>query len=172
MAKKKAEPRLPKVKRYPVRIIDETFTVVTRKKNPDDEWDSDDLSHNTKVIEVVPGLGYPDVSPPFPLEAEKEYYLVYVTYGTGDSFHHEDGRVDYIDLFATLERAEACVNAIVKHDNEYGRLNKHKGYDPYTVYYLDEAGIQVKAHTYWHGYFESFQGADIATVSSRCNQDD
>jgi len=180
MAKKKIVPLM-----YPVEVYDQTRTYVTRERNKESDWDRDDIANETSVKGVGPGRTdwFTEITTPFPLERGNEYYLVYVTYRTGDSFHREDGRVRYIDLFISREKAEACAQEIEKHyrltDKGAGwgkeadvKKLRPKGFCEWQVSYLNEAGTEITTSVSWAGYFERLNGVTIERVIARYNQTD
>jgi hypothetical protein len=114
------------------------------------------------------------------LEKGEQYYLVYAVYSTGDSFHHEEGCVAFVDLFKTAEKAEACAKAINDHylltDNgdQYpyktaAQLKKlrPKGYSEWTVPYKNEADVETTAHTSWCGYFDRLTNVVVERVTAQ-----
>lgn len=160
MAKKTAEKKTV----YPIEVQSSTRVRVTRERNSANEWDQDDLDSDTTIIGVKPGSSdwYTEVTSPFPLEKGSEYYLVYVVYSTGDSFHRESGRVAYIDLFIDSQKAEQCARDIQDHYNLTGNaarwkpnpVKPPKGYSEYRVSYTNEVGEVVSIAPSWTGYFE------------------
>lgn len=166
-----------KNKMWHVEISDHHSGYVTRRARDDDEWDQDDIAYTHTVLGVrtfdegEPQY-YTGVTVPFQVLNDKEYYLVYVVYSTGDSFHHEEGCVHYVDLFETLSKAEALAKIIETHysfsykaqrwaDKE---VKPPKGYNEYQISYLNEAGEEISTHVPWTGYFESLTNIVIERV--------
>ena len=89
-----------------IKIIDLSHCETTREADPLNEWDGDDIytSHNIQGFTVLDS--YHDLPVSFSIEDKRKYYLLYVLYSTGDSFHHEEGCIEYISLYQTLEEAE------------------------------------------------------------------
>ena len=160
-----------------IRIIDKCYTYVTRQSDPNDSWDQDDTgtSHNIVGIEIATVGGYYDISVPFDIEQGKEYFLVYGIYSTGDSFHHEEGSITYVDLFQTHEKAMECVHRLEEHHRVHVGLETYypnkkrekppKGYVDYTCVLMDDSEKEYKFHVPWHGYFERLSSLEVIPVS-------
>jgi len=173
-------------KYFNVEIIDSNQTNVTRERDPDDEWSRDDLQHYTTITGVRTansGTNYMyDVVVPFEIIPEKDYYLVYVEYSTGDSFHHEKGLVRYIDLFETREKAEKLAKQIKEHydlssNNPEIRWNKKpykppKNYSEWQFTYLNEEDKEVVCQVSWTGYFESLSSVNVKKVGYVAGRDE
>jgi hypothetical protein len=162
-----------KKKMWYVEIMDQHSGYVTREADHNDEWDADDISYTHSVMGIrTVEEGYSDVTVPFEVVEGKEYYLVYVTYSTGDSFHHEEGCVRYIDLFESFDKANALAKAIETHysfsDNEQRWADKKvkppKGYKEWTLSYKNEADQEIETHVSWAGYFERMSNVTVERV--------
>ena len=164
-------------KMYPVRVISEQHTHITRERDLDDEWSSDDLQHDIIIYGVEAGGEFPDIVTPFQIKEGDVYYLVYVVYNTGDSFHREDGCVRFVDLFKTVEKANACAKAINEHYKLTDNGNKYphktaaelkrlrpKGFTEWTVEYKNEDDTPVTASSSWCGFFEQLSDVVVTTV--------
>lgn len=166
------------VKYYPLIVHAQSSGYVTRERNQDDEWDNDDTAIDTTILGVETSkesqekAGYNETIVPFEVVDGKDYYLVYVTYSTGDSFHREDGVVRYIDLYETREKAEKTAKVIQDHynlsDNER-RWNAKpvkppKSYNEFSLKYRNEVGEEVDLHVSWTGYFERLSGITVQKV--------
>jgi hypothetical protein len=163
---------------YQIDVVSKTYTDVTRERVPDERWDADDLAHHTSIYGVRSTeikdreAVYGDMVTPFEVVDGEDYYLVYVTYSTGDSFHNENGCVNYIDLFKTRAKAEACAKAIEEHyklsDNatrwNAKKVKPPKGYSEWTLTYLNEEGKEVSTHVSWAGYFERLEYVTVESV--------
>lgn len=127
-----------------------SHTFVTRPGNLDDRWDGDDTYTvwivHSRIRDVEPGHPY-DLETALELQPGNIYFLVYAIYSTGDSFHKEQcGEIEFVDLFATFEEAEALADAL-KVGTEY-TLN-HNG----RIYHLP-----------WVGYFENLEEIHVSPV--------
>lgn len=174
-----------KVLYYPVIIHTRANTWVTRNRNEDDEWDKDDTETSTDVLGVETEKDkreqswFRDVVVPFEVVPGKDYYLVYVTYSTGDSFSRSDGEVAFIDLFETREKAEKLASIINEHyvlsDNEQRWADKKqkppKGYSEYELTYHNEEGREIKYHVSWTGYFERMSSVTVQKVQHMSQSD-
>lgn len=145
-----------KNEKIPIKVIADTHCVVTREGHG--EWDADDLSWSTTIRGFDVGRNENDydffVDPPI----KSHYYLVYVTYSTGDSFHHEEGKVCYVELVDTFEEAEAISDAIEK---DY--RNNKDGFGLLKVKLPTGKKVEVYPGT-WKGYFERLSSVDIETI--------
>jgi hypothetical protein len=162
---------------YQLEIFDSCYSDITREANRDDEWDKDDISYSYSVTGVRT-LGekdqrssYSDVIVPFEVVQNKEYYLVYVTYSSGDSFHHSEGHVFYIDLFESKEKAQALAEKIEEHysysdngSNWNAKKTRPKNHNEFELSYLNEANEKMKTAVPWTGYFERLTNITIETV--------
>lgn len=163
---------------YPVIVHQTSNTQVVRTADTTDEWDKDDTETITTVLGVETeettreNEMYCDIAVPFKVVSGKDYYLVFVVYSTGDSFSHEDGVVNYIDLFETREKAEKLAQIIQEHysycSNEQRWQDKKKkppkGYSEFSLQYLNEEGQQMTLGVPWTGYFERLQGINVQKV--------
>lgn len=167
-----------KVLYYPVVVHYEANTWVSRNRDESDQWDNDDTVTDTTVLGVETEKEqrerqiYADIAVPFEVISGKDYYLVYVTYSTGDSFHHEEGSVNFIELFETREKAEQLAKLIEEHysfsDNEQ-RWNEQKkkppkGYSQFNLIYHNEEGREMSLHVGWTGYFERLTSVTVEKV--------
>ena len=85
--------------------------------------------------------------------AQKQYYLVWVRYGTGDSFHQNDGRISFVHLCKSRADAEFLTS----------KLKMIKGHKTVTL----PSGDKVSVSPDWEGYFESFEGAEYEQFDLR-----
>lgn len=162
-------------KYYPLVVHYEQYTEITRERDYEDEWDNDDVAHSVSIFGIETPTKeetYTDITVPFKVVSEKNYYLVYVTYSTGDSFHQESGCVEFIDVFETREKAENLARIIKDHyqfcDNEQRWNDKKtkppKGYNQFSLEYQNEEGKNLNCHVHWTGYFERLESIDIKEV--------
>ncbi len=145
-------------------IIDHGYEDIVRNGNPDDKWDGDDTynHHDIRGLQIVADetqyMSY-DIEVPFDVKVGDRLYLVAVYYNTGDSCHHEENKVDFIEIFKTAEKADALVK-IVRNDKGTDR------YD-YSLEYENELGVKMTTHKAWMGYFESFNDVEIHYLEVR-----
>lgn len=90
------------------------------------------------------------------LELGKTYFLVWVTYSSGDSFGHSTGNPEFIMVFDNINDAERLRNEI---EIQY-RTTKLGEYDKWS---LDFDGLPIYCGA-WLGYFDSLEGVHIDTV--------
>jgi hypothetical protein len=137
-----------------IKIINNSCTHVTRKSDPDDSWDrgNTDTYNDIQGIEIVEKDDWYDLETEFDLIKGREYYLVYCEYTTGDSFGSDGGRIDFIQLYKTLDKAEACIKDLRGSDDKYsGKI-------------IMESGRTLIYGIPWTGYFESLENLDVVYV--------
>ena len=164
-------------------VKDEARTVVTRAGDPEDCWDGDDTStdHYIRRIEIVGKKDYYDLQVAFDIDPTRPYYLVYAIYSTGDSFHHEEGRIEYVGLYEDLSVAHENANRIRQHNETYRQLNDRwyhssqqmskeklkkleKNFEPYMIRLVTETGQEYDVHVPWNGYFERLTYVAVESV--------
>jgi hypothetical protein len=161
--KKKALEKLPE---YPIKIQYSCHTEITREAT-EDEWDADDSRH-TYSFEGTFSLSDNNLSFDFilntPPEMDKDYYLVYVTYSTGDTFHHEEGCMCMVEFLDNCEDAVALRNALKK---DYDAYDSNE-YSPRAYSFemtLPKSGREIHVSTgTWKGYFESMDSINIQSM--------
>lgn len=149
-----------------ISIVDNAYTHVTRHKEPDERWDADDLDsdHNIVGFEFAPKgkNSYCDIETPFKVDPYKDYYLLYVIYSTGDSFHQESGLIEFINLFEDVNIAYENKRRIDEHYKKNKRTNSE---DTYSVKLLSSIGNEYKINIPWMGYFESLDECEVKLVN-------
>lgn len=145
-----------------IRILYDQYCNVINESNPDDRWDKDDVSWFTTINGLSKNINknYSDYSPrssyenmtiPFEVDDDKAYFLLYAIYSTGDSFHWEEGRTDFICLFETIEKAEEARTIL-------------KNASGYSANILLENETEFRYHIPWNGYFERLQSIEVQLV--------
>lgn len=128
---------------------------VTRERDPTDSWDRDCTAADIDIygIELVLDgeKSYRDISVPFEIDRNKSYLLLWADYNTGDSFGRDDNQVEFIDLFESIEKADAA-------------RKKLSDSTDYSTKYTREDGTEITVHIPWQGYFESLNSLNIAVV--------
>ena len=139
-----------------INVIDEVFYGVSREGDPNDTWDRDSTyeDHNVTGIRVVEG--YSDLEVGFTPEPNKDYWLLYGIYSTGDSFGTDDGRISYVDLYEDRGVAEENAKRLRKH-NEGNE-------DCYSCKLIHESGKEYQFHVPWKGYFERLSYLEVKAV--------
>jgi len=141
-----------KNKIYVVDIVDNGYTEVTRHADPDERWDGDDLSTDHSIEGFnLRKESYGDLEVGFEPDFDKTYFLLYGIYSTGDSFHHEEGRIEFVDLYEDGEVAW----------ENYRRLEAS---NEYTVTLKHETGKEYGFYVPWRGYFESLTSLDVLGI--------
>ena len=148
MKKKKIIKEPVKPKMYGARVSYSSYCNVTKEANSDDEWDADDLaySYTPQYLTAVSDKYSADVLCTVPVEYNKPYFLVTVTYRTGNSFHHETGRITEVALFDNEEDAKELQKLIEKNDEEISEF-EFKGHSIY--------------NGAWTGYFERIESVNV-----------
>lgn len=169
------------VKYFPVAVKSYTRTDVVREGDTNDRWDKDDLSHDTEYHYVYPdenNRNHLELAVPFKLVDGNQYWLVVVTYSTGDSFHHEDGCTQEIGLYKTWKKANAAVEEINHHYsfcdrgrpwNSKVKNKKPKGWDAFSISIFNEVGRKEVVSPCWMGYFESIQAVEAISLFAKGN---
>lgn len=83
------------------------------------------------------------------------YYLLFVLYDTGDSFHRDENMVEFVDLFTDEETA--CANARLIREDDKNR----SVFNGFTVKLHKEDGTTYDVHTPWKGYFERLRSVVV-----------
>lgn len=158
-----------------VKIVDENYGYVTRYAS-EDEWDADDIQYQNDIkgIRAVGENDWHDFAVGFEIDDNNCYYLLYGVYDTGDSFHVEEGRTEYVQLYESREDAEADLKRIEDHAHLNYRIDNIRWESK-----ADQKKLKAMSkihspwsvelswgwfHVPWNGYFEQFQDADIACV--------
>lgn len=146
----------------PIRAIDESQTFVTEHADKSDDWDRDNTktTHYIRGIQIVEEKGYKDLEVPFEVVRDKDYYLLYVLYRTGDSFGRDEGQIELIGLYQTHEAAEKNAKAIRAHYE--ARRNNYSSSG--LLYLTTEGGNKFELYTPWIGYFESLEDIIVKSV--------
>lgn len=93
-----------------------------------------------------------DLTTKFTVDINTTYYLVYVIYSTGDSFHnHDRSECEFIELYKTKKEANACRKAIRDADHAENPL-------PHIIY---ANGEKRTMYVPWSGYFENLDECEI-----------
>jgi hypothetical protein len=153
---------------YGYKIEHTSYTNVTREADPEDRWDADDLDTTWDISSniIESDDKFPDIVVPFKLELDKNYYLVYVIYNTGDSFHHHSGySCNFIELFSDKNKAENLVKLIKQQNKDYNDNQKNLGENAYSFSYKDELDNNKIISCDWNGYFESIQSCEVQTMN-------
>ena len=139
-----------------INIIDREHTEVTRADGGG-EWDADDTytSHSIEGISIS-DAEYSTLEVPYKVKKNVPYYLVYAIFSTGDSFHHEEGRIDFIDLYQKRTLAEKVARII---EEDYKKWKEN-----FSVTIFDSTGKKFKMHCPWKGYFESLTDVRVEEV--------
>ena len=82
-----------------------TREYVTRKRNPDDQWDRDNTrsEHAMQYITIAAQSSWNTVTYPGLVKPNDKVYLLFAVYSTGDSFGRDDGA-----RIALQPRTSAC----------------------------------------------------------------
>jgi len=122
--------------------------------NWDHSWE-ESHSYEYHSAEIVTG-GYGEVDL-FPGDAEvevgDEIYMVYVSYGTGDSFGHASGCHEHLWAFSDRKRAYRLAEVL----EEDAKVNPDYDYDHKP---LEFEGVPINTNS-WKGYFERFEEAGV-----------
>lgn len=138
------------------KVLYDSWTDVTREA-VEDEWDRDDTatSHSIEGFEVVGKDDYFDDSVSFEPAYKHPYYLLYVLYGTGDSFSHDEGQIMFVGLFEKEENAKRNEKSIHDHGEEISMSLLAEDGDNLVKYQIDAP---------WVGYFECLEDVRVEVV--------
>ena len=153
---------------YKIKFLDDFYIETIREKDPCDEWDADDTCEyhhirGFKIIDKDKYSNYSNLSVEYEINPEKSYYLLYVIYDTGDSFHREEGKICFINLYENKEIAEMCAKII--YDNYKDWQERDNIDDKYNVTIFSNSG--EKNFTFfcpWKVYFESLSNVEITSI--------
>lgn len=150
-----------------VRIINHSYSEVTQEADPHDEWSADSTRRYNDIrgFELAPdkARSYRDLEIKFNIDENKEYYLLCVSYSTGDSFSNHDGQLDYIELYEDKAMADAAMNAI-ELDYKIYKKKSNTGSADYSVTIKNNENNTFKISCSWKGYFESMESVDVIPV--------
>lgn len=139
------------------KVLKDSWTEQIRSPQEDDNWDRGDThtSYSINGFEVVGENDHFDDVTRFDPEHDKPYYLLYVLYGTGDTFGQDGGQIQFIGLFEQEKIAEL----------NQTRIEDHK--DDFSMQLFMEDGnrlIKYEISVSWVGYFEHLESVNIETV--------
>ncbi len=125
-------------------------------------WGCDNDYHITGC-KLHTGKGYYDLLVDFEVERGDTVYVVVCTYGAGDSFGHESGRVHYEAVFKDAKKAFKCHDAMYEARKKYdGGRGKYPD-----VSYISESGKEIKQSCIsfpFCGYFESLDSVEVKAL--------
>lgn len=119
---------------------------------PTDEWDRPDVYYDYQIhgIRIGDRVNY-ELIVDYPVEPNRDYYLVVVNYDTGDSFGRDYGRIAFVHLFQDLAVAEKARDVILANDTS-------------SVTIQWDSGKEENMYCCWIGYFEEMNDCDIVPV--------
>lgn len=132
--------------------------VTTRHGDPNDRWDGDDTTSSWRIegLSLKPTSG-DSTSVSFQVEKDTPYYAVVAIYSTGDSFSHDEhGRLEFIDLFKSKEKAQKVADIL-------RNAKKPSDFD-WNVRLQQEDDSKYNYHVPWFGYFESLSEIRVELV--------
>ena len=140
-----------------IRVVDTTMTTVTDYADPDDRWDQNNLyhSHCIEGIEIVGENDYHDLVVNFD-PTKTPCYLLYVLYATGNSFHREEGEIEFIGVFQNLN--------IAKENKRIIETKRYRDSNEYYIHLLNEEGEEYQISPPWYGHFERLESVHIEMV--------
>ena len=139
----------------------DSYTDVTRHADPDERWDGDDLAYSQTIhgysIHNKNSYGetFPMVSEP---DKNKTYWLVYVNYSTGDSFHHKTGCICFVDIFENASDAEHLAKLL-----EEDAKTEDLDFKPLKVKFPSGIEKEICTST-WKGYFETLENVCVQSL--------
>jgi hypothetical protein len=151
---------LEKAEKFYVRIARRERKYVVRERNPESEWDADDIGRDHEIEGFE--LAKKNESWDFVLTEKPtgEWYLVCAFYSSGDSFHREENCISLVSFVKNADDAEAILRAIEK---DYKAYREHESWShiPLKVH-LPVANKDEEVYTgTWKGHFESLNCAEV-----------
>lgn len=147
-----------------IHLLYDKFVEVTREGDENDPYDIDDTYTEWKILglSLTPpeknslSLYYTSTEVGFTPTKNKLYYVVYVIYSFGDSFSWEEcGNLTLIDVYETLQEAEATKKAILDHYHTDDDKRKE------LIYTLSNGEKITEERPPWVGYFEKLNMVEI-----------
>jgi len=109
--------------------------------------------HNIKGIKIVNDQEYFDGFFDSELKNNKDYYLLYALYKTGDSLSEENNVFECIGLYENKNDALKMRNYILKNDNRSPLIIKNN------------KGNNEKIYAPWYGFYESLIDIKVEKVN-------
>lgn len=114
------------------------------------DWSESYSSSVTGAYKLQDGEKEPYSSDTFLIADDaKSVFVVYMIYGTGDSFGHADGKISIMHCTASEEAADKLAKYITENPNEY------------TIEFTDDFGRKVSLYNEGAGYFERIEYVGI-----------
>ena len=141
-----------------VSIEKTSYHTVTDEADPNDEWscDSTDCHHDVGSLREVKDRGDFIFTPN---KIQDEYFLVYATYSTGDTFHSEGGCFQPIAIYSDYQSAEKTKSRLEDWTKEKKDESEYN-----TIIQLEDGSGGFKDfqfHVPWIGYFEHLEEIEI-----------
>jgi hypothetical protein len=151
-----------KTKTTNIVIIDETYYGCSRERDPSYKYDRGEkyTEHSIRGFRIAKKSDCCDVFVNFMPKKNVPYYLLYAIYDTGDSFGRDCGKIEFFDLYANREPAEASCKIL----NGFTSNQNHNERSDYSVTIFDDKFKPYKTTVPWLGYFETLQNVYVETV--------
>jgi hypothetical protein len=147
-------------KTYEISITDYTETHVTREGDPNEQFDGDDVEHSHSITGFKLGARSGDITLCFEPKFNTDYFLLYYLWSTGDSFSHESGKIEFIDLYRNRNEAEVAKKKIEKHYEEYKSGNEVV--DKLNIKFSNRVNADLSVS--YFGYFESLESVIVEAI--------
>lgn len=132
--------------------------------DPNDEWSRDstdcDISFGGTFKLAKDTKWGGDLSIDFIPQRDKDYFLLYVKYSTGDSFGNDGGQLEIIDLY---ESEELALEQMRKIEEDYKIYQKNSMNSDYSINLLLNGSKPVRLSCAWKGYFEHMEDVGVET---------
>jgi hypothetical protein len=109
-----------------IKILDRCYTTCEREADPDDRWSREETSSTHDIVGFCVADKYGDLEVDFVPNEDDTYYLLAVTYSTGDSFNRHDGAIEFVHLYKDENVAYENMRRIQKHHDVYQQLNGNR----------------------------------------------
>lgn len=146
-----------------VKVLKDSFTEVTKEADPEDDWSAESTFTTTVFngLSLVKKDEYSDLAISFDLEEGKDYFLIVASYTIGDSFHEDEGIIEFIDLYKDFEKAKETVKVLLDHFELY---DEDTCYSVSPVNLTREEGEVYSFHPPWYGCFERLEEISIVSL--------
>lgn len=149
-------------KTYSILINYHTSSYVTREGDPNEQYDGDDVdnSHSIYGFKLAKSYGG-DITLTYEPQFDRDYFLLYYLWSTGDSFSYESGKIEFVDLYETSEEAELAKKKIEQHYETRNTPGNKRTNGPIIKY---SNGTKAELTVPYYGYFESLESVEVQTI--------
>ena len=142
-----------------IKILNDIVHQRTESDEEYGDWSAKTIHHITGAVKVKEKEYFNlEVNDNF---LDKEVYLLYILYSSGDSFGTGSGNIEYLDIFENYDKALE-VKKIIDEDYEQNPIYTSEANN---LFYTKENGNIVKIPTcMYKGYFEDLESSNIQKI--------